>query len=43
MMVLKIFEKIMQNFMEFLKEINQRRNLIEQKFMTATATKNCWN
>src|SRR3984885_2494328 len=26
MMVLKIFEKITQTFMEFLKEINQRRN-----------------
>ena len=26
MMVLKIFEKIVQNFMEYLKEINQRRN-----------------
>jgi len=31
MMVLKIFEKITQTFMEFLKEINQRRNLMEQK------------
>src|SRR5215475_14367875 len=31
MMVLKIFEKIVQNFMEYLKEINQRRNVIEQK------------
>lgn len=31
MMVLKIFEKITQTYMEFLKEINQRRNLIEQK------------
>ncbi len=31
MMVLKIFEKITQNFLEFLKEINQRRNLMEQK------------
>lgn len=31
MMVLKIFEKIVHNFMEFLKEINQRRNLYEQK------------
>jgi magnesium transporter len=26
MMVLKIFEKIVQNFMEYLKEINQQRN-----------------
>ncbi len=31
MMVLKIFEKIVHNYMEFLKEINQRRNLYEQK------------
>jgi magnesium transporter len=30
-MVLKIFEKITQTYMEFLKEINQRRNLMEQK------------
>jgi magnesium transporter len=31
MMVLKIFEKITQTFLEYLKEINQRRNLMEQK------------
>lgn len=31
MMVLKIFEKITQTYLEFLKEINQRRNLMEQK------------
>ncbi|MES2848054.1 MAG: magnesium transporter CorA family protein [Bacteroidota bacterium] len=31
MMVLKIFEKIVTNFQDFLKEINQRRNLLEQK------------
>ncbi|HRH58999.1 MAG TPA: magnesium transporter CorA family protein [Chitinophagaceae bacterium] len=31
MMVLKVFEKVAQNFMEHLKEINQRRNLYEQK------------
>ncbi len=31
MMVLKIFEKITQTYMESLKEINQRRNLMEQK------------
>ncbi len=31
MMVLKIFEKITQAYLEFLKEINQRRNLMEQK------------
>lgn len=31
MMVLKIFEKVTQAFMQYLKEINQRRNLMEQK------------
>jgi len=31
MMVLKIFEKVVQNFMDFLKEINNRRNTHEQK------------
>ncbi len=31
MMMLKIFEKITQTFMEYLKEINHRRNLLEQK------------
>lgn len=31
MMVLKIFEKVVQNFMETLKEINQRRNIFEQR------------
>jgi magnesium transporter len=30
MMVLKIFEKVVTNFLDFLKEINQRRNLLEQ-------------
>jgi magnesium transporter len=31
MMVLKIFEKVVQNYMEYLKEANQRRNLLEQR------------
>jgi magnesium transporter len=31
MMLLKVFEKIVQNFMEHLKEINNRRNMYEQK------------
>src|ERR1700712_1547844 len=31
MMVLKIFEKVVQNFLDYLKEINQRRNILEQK------------
>lgn len=30
-MVLKVFEKVVQNFLEFLKEINQQRNIFEQK------------
>ena len=36
MMVLKIFEKIIQNFMDHLKEINQRRNILEQKLYVAS-------
>ena len=35
MMVLKIFEKVTQTFMEYLKEINQRRNILEQKLYEA--------
>ncbi|MEO6670624.1 MAG: magnesium transporter CorA family protein [Ferruginibacter sp.] len=31
MMLLKIFEKVIMNFQECLKEINQRRNMLEQK------------
>src|SRR3982750_3556956 len=31
MMVLKICEKVVQNFLDYLKEINQRRNILEQK------------
>ncbi len=31
LMALKIFEKVVQHFMEFLKEINNRRNIYEQK------------
>ena len=31
MMVLKIFEKVTANFQEYLKEIHQRRNQLEQK------------
>ncbi|MEN9549416.1 MAG: hypothetical protein RIR12_2007 [Bacteroidota bacterium] len=36
MMVLKVFEKIVQNYMEHLKEINQRRNMLEQKLYGAS-------
>ena len=35
MMVLKVFEKVVQNFMDQLKEINHRRNIIEQKLYDA--------
>ncbi|HET9057624.1 MAG TPA: magnesium transporter CorA family protein [Chitinophagaceae bacterium] len=35
MMVLKIFEKVVTNYMEYLKEINYRRNLLEQKLYDA--------
>lgn len=35
MMILKIFEKIIQAYMEFLKEINIRRNVLEQKLYAA--------
>ncbi|SHF12369.1 magnesium transporter CorA family protein [Flavisolibacter ginsengisoli] len=35
MMVLKIFEKIVQDFMDHLKEINQKRNLLEQQLYVA--------
>lgn len=35
LMVLKIFEKVVSNFMDYLKEINQRRNLLEQKLYDA--------
>lgn len=36
MMVLKIIEKITQTYLEFLKEINQRRNILEQKLYAAS-------
>lgn len=35
LMVLKIFEKVVANFMDYLKEVNQRRNLLEQKLYDA--------
>ena len=35
LMVLKIFEKVVTNFMDYLKEINHRRNLLEQKLYDA--------
>lgn len=35
MMVLKIFEKVVMDFMEVLKEINHRRNIVEQRLYDA--------
>ena len=35
MMVLKIIEKVVQNFMDHLKEINHKRNVIEQRLYAA--------
>jgi len=35
MMVLKIFEKVTTNFLDYLKEINMRRNTLEQKLYIA--------
>ncbi len=35
MMVLKVFEKVTTNFQDYLKEINQRRNTLEQKLYDA--------
>jgi magnesium transporter len=36
MMVLKVFEKVVKNFMEHLKEINQRRNVFEKQLYDAS-------
>ena len=36
MLVLKVFEKVVQNFMDHLKEINQRRNVLEQKLYVSS-------
>ncbi|MFT3903676.1 MAG: magnesium transporter CorA family protein [Niabella sp.] len=35
-MVLKIIQKIIQNFMEYLKEINHKRNILEQRLYDAS-------
>ncbi|MFT3844012.1 MAG: magnesium transporter CorA family protein [Lacibacter sp.] len=43
MMVLKIFEKVIQGYMEFLKEINHRRNLLEQKLYDANRNEELLN
>lgn len=36
MMVLKVFEKVVKNYMDHLKEINQRRNILEQKLIQSS-------
>jgi magnesium transporter len=43
MMVLKIFEKVVQNFMEFLKEINQRRNKYETSLYHSNSNEDLLN
>ena len=41
-MLLKIFEKVAQNFMDFLKEINNRHaTLTSKNYMTVIVMKNC--
>jgi len=42
-MVLKIFEKIVQNFMEYLKEVNHRRNMYEQKLYDSSRNEELLN
>lgn len=36
MMVLKVFEKVVQDYMAHLKEINQRRNILEQRLYASS-------
>ncbi len=43
MMVLKVFEKVVQNFMEYLKDINQQRNQFEQKLYTTNRNEELLN
>jgi len=42
-MVLKIFEKVVLNFMDFLKEINNRRNSYEQKLYVSNRNEELLN
>lgn len=42
-MVLKVFEKVVQNYMDHLKEINQRRNIFEQNYMPPAEMNISWN
>jgi magnesium transporter len=41
MMILKVFEKVVQNFMEFLKEINTAATSMKAASITVTATRTC--
>jgi magnesium transporter len=43
MMVLKVFEKVVQNFMEFLKEINYRRNQYESSLYNSNSNEDLLN
>ncbi|MCG9898590.1 MAG: magnesium transporter CorA family protein [Sediminibacterium sp.] len=43
MMVLKIFEKVVQNFLEFLKEINHTRNQYEQSLYDSNSNEDLLN
>ena len=43
MMVLKIFEKVVQNFLEFLKEINHTRNQYEQSLYDSNSNDDLLN
>jgi magnesium transporter len=43
MMILKIFEKVVQNFMEFLKEINHRRNQYETSLYESNSNEDLLN
>ena len=43
MMILKVFEKVVQNFMEFLKEINHRRNQYENSLYESNSNEDLLN
>ncbi|QES87887.1 magnesium transporter CorA family protein [Rhizosphaericola mali] len=43
MMVLKIFEKVVQNFMEYLREINQKTNQYEQQLYESNKNSDLFN
>ncbi|MBN8718257.1 magnesium transporter [Hydrobacter penzbergensis] len=43
MMILKVFEKVVQNFMEFLKEINHRRNQYETSLYESNSNEDLLN